>query len=183
MKTTHCKKPDASLIGLGCHSTILFKGKEDQNNKAWQSPSLPRIHLQIQLHPITDPIILQRQPIPERPFPLPLQHDLMRLPPHPRRHLRLEQPDRIARQTGHRHFGAQPIIHVHDDHGARDGCGTFSGFLFFLLALATPALVVVAGSVSCGGCPGAEFRGHVANSGGGDGAMVACAIPGAEFGS
>lgn len=48
------------------------------------------IDLQIQLHPTTDPVVLQRQSVLERSLPLPLQHDLVRLPPDPRRHLRLE---------------------------------------------------------------------------------------------
>ena len=47
---------------------------------------------QIQLHPITNPVILQRELILKRPLPLPLEHNLMRLPPNHGRDLRFEQP-------------------------------------------------------------------------------------------
>ena len=45
---------------------------------------------QIQLHPITNPVVLQRKLILERPLTLPLQHYLMRLSPNDRRNLCFE---------------------------------------------------------------------------------------------
>ena len=48
------------------------------------------MNLQIQLHPITNPVVLQRKLILKRPLPLPLQHDLMRLSPNDRRDLCFE---------------------------------------------------------------------------------------------
>lgn len=47
--------------------------------------------LQIYLHPIADPVVLQRQLVLERPLALPLQHDLVRLAADAGRHLRLEE--------------------------------------------------------------------------------------------
>lgn len=41
---------------------------------------VPRIQLQIQLHPTTHPVILQRQHILKRPLPLSFEHYLVRLP-------------------------------------------------------------------------------------------------------
>ena len=48
------------------------------------------MNLQIQLHPITNPVILQRKLILKRPLALPLQHNLMRLSPNDRRDLCFE---------------------------------------------------------------------------------------------
>ena len=48
------------------------------------------MNLQIQLHPITNPVVLQRQLVLKRPLTLPLQHNLMRLSPNNRRDLCFE---------------------------------------------------------------------------------------------
>ena len=48
------------------------------------------MNLQIQLHPITNPVILERKLILKRPLALPLQHNLMRLSPNDRRDLCFE---------------------------------------------------------------------------------------------
>lgn len=93
--------------------------------------------LQVQLNTIADTIILQSQLVFERPFALPLQHDLMRLPTDTRCNLCLEQlftryismqyslntvstgilTDGIRRQTWYLGFGAQPIIDSDNDEG------------------------------------------------------------------
>ncbi|KAL8763281.1 MAG: hypothetical protein Q9194_007380 [Teloschistes cf. exilis] len=39
------------------------------------------IHLQIQLHPVTHPVVLECQHVFEGALPLPLQHDFVRFPP------------------------------------------------------------------------------------------------------
>lgn len=45
---------------------------------AYTTLSISGIDLQVQLHSITNAVILQRQHVLERPFPLPLQHYLVR---------------------------------------------------------------------------------------------------------
>lgn len=50
------------------------------------------MNLQIQLHSITNPIVLQRKLILKRSLSLPLQHNLMRLSANNRRDLCFEQP-------------------------------------------------------------------------------------------
>lgn len=74
------------------------------------------VNLQVQLHPIANPIILQRQLILEWSLSLSLQHDLMWLSPNARRNLSFEQPNRIARKTWNRSLSPQPIIDMDDNH-------------------------------------------------------------------
>lgn len=74
------------------------------------------VNLQVQLHPIANPVILQRQLILEWSFSLSLQHDLVWLSPNARRNLSFEQPNRVARKTWNRSLSPQPIIDVYDNH-------------------------------------------------------------------
>ncbi|KAJ8605931.1 hypothetical protein MRB53_041295 [Persea americana] len=91
-------------------------------------PSISRIQLQIQLYAITHAIIEQAELVLERPLPLPLQQNLMRLPPDVRRYHGFERLDAVARQARDRGFCAQAVVDVDDDEGFGGGRGGGGGF-------------------------------------------------------
>lgn len=94
-----------------------------QTNTSQYPTSIARIKLQIKLHTITNAIILKRERVLERPLALSLEHNLMRLPSNARRHHRLEQLYRIARQARDLRFGPQPVVYCYYYHWAGRGWG------------------------------------------------------------
>ena len=96
--------------------------------------SIPSINLQIQLHAMTHPIVLQRQLILKRPLPLPLQHNLVWLASNHHGDDHLELPYGICGQAGISFLVPETVVDEDFYHGLLRivGAGGFFSFFSFL---------------------------------------------------
>ena len=91
------------------------------------SRSIPRIQLQINLHPITNRIIRQCKLIMERALSLPLEHDLVDRSPDFRCNHCFEHFNGVARKAGDLSFCAETVVDGYDDHGFVGRWGSSGG--------------------------------------------------------